>query len=235
MSVWAIASATLRAMLRSKLARTTTIIAIAVSTLVGWAERHGDSVSSATHALTGAWIDVLVPLSVLGLVSALVGPGRLADVVRCYARIGSSPIAAAIAMAGVGAAMAGGTFAVSGAIVAALAHGPHDPPVALDALRSGGIAGATGAAYAVMFTAGASFGRRGGGRGVVLIVDWILGSSFGAGAAFSPKASAAALFGTVEVPAWPLPLSWLWLGLLSVASVGVIAWRMRRGSLLKQH
>ena len=50
-----------------------------------------------------------------------------------------------------------------GALVAALAHGAGDPPVARDALASAWVAGLGGAAYASLFCFGASFGKRGGG------------------------------------------------------------------------
>jgi hypothetical protein len=44
-----------------------------------------------------------------------------------------------------------------------------------------------GAGYGAYFTLGASFGKRGGGRGVFLFLDFIFGSGSGAIAALFPR------------------------------------------------
>jgi hypothetical protein len=52
-----------------------------------------------------------------------------------------------------------------------------------------------GAAYASWFSLGAGFGRRGGGRLVALLVDWLLGASGGVMALFAPRAHLRSLMG----------------------------------------
>jgi hypothetical protein len=90
--------------------------------------------------------------------------------------------------------------AVIAGIVAALAHGPLDPPLARDVLTSAWVASLGGVAYASLFALGASFGKRGGGRTAVLALDWLLGSGTGVVALGTPRAHVRSLLGG-EAPA----------------------------------
>ncbi len=67
-----------------------------------------------------------------------------------------------------------------------------------DIVRSTALAALAGAAYGALFTAGASFGRTGGGAIFVLAVDAILGPGDTAMAAITPRAHLRALFGGVS-------------------------------------
>jgi hypothetical protein len=99
--------------------------------------------------------------------------------------------------------------------VALVAHGAADPPVARDALISGYVGGLGGATYASWFSLGAGFGRRGGGRLVALLVDWLFGVSGGTLALFAPRAHLRSLLGGAP----PLDWSQRW----SVAALAVLA------------
>ncbi|MDP9152364.1 MAG: hypothetical protein M3O36_20755, partial [Myxococcota bacterium] len=57
-----------------------------------------------------------------------------------------------------------------------------------DALASAYAGALGGAAYAGWFFMGASFGKRGGGRPMLLVLDWVLGASGGFAALITPRA-----------------------------------------------
>jgi hypothetical protein len=72
---------------------------------------------------------------------------------------------------------------------------------------------------------GSSFGRRGGGRPVLLVVDWMLGASGGAAALMSPRGHVRNLLGGAP----PMDLSERASALLLVALAVVCAlWSVRR-------
>ena len=65
------------------------------------------------------------------------------------------------------------------------------------------MAGLGGAAYAAFFAAGSSFGKRGGGRLVALVVDVALGGGHGAAALVVPRGHVRSLLGGEAVMAMP--------------------------------
>ena len=89
-------------------------------------------------------------------------------------------------------AVLGGLLAVA---VSALAHGAADPPLARDLVVSAEVGALGGAAYAAYFVLGASFGARGLGRSVLLVVDWLFGVGRGASAVLTPRAHVRSLLG----------------------------------------
>jgi hypothetical protein len=108
---------------------------------------------------------------------------------------GAQPARAAAASIAVAAACCAVVGAGVAAIVAVVAHGIADPPRLHDATVSAYVGALGGAAYAAWFSLGASFGRRGGGRVALLVVDWILGANGGAGALLSPRGHVRNLLG----------------------------------------
>jgi hypothetical protein len=84
-----------------------------------------------------------------------------------------------------------GACTIAGALLAAgadvVAHSPGDPPLGRDALASAYAGGLGGAAYATWFVLGASFGKRGTGRPVLLALDWLFGANDGATALVTPR------------------------------------------------
>ncbi len=76
-----------------------------------------------------------------------------------------------------------------------LAHGPADPPVVADALKCAWIAALASAAYVAWLGFGATFGKRGGGRWVPLVFDFVFGASGGVVGAILPHGNALNLLG----------------------------------------
>ena len=116
---------------------------------------------------------------------------------------GAAPARAAGVTIGVAAAACAALGGVLGAAVALVAHGISDPPLWRDAIVSAYAGGLGGIAYAAWFSLGASFGRRGMGRAGLLIADWVLGATSGAGAVMTPRGHLRNLLGGVP----PMDLS----------------------------
>jgi hypothetical protein len=150
---------------------------------------------SADRILLNAVGPIVLPLLAYALAGAALGGRSLASSTAAVVALGAQPARAALATLGVVAmacAAAGGLFS---ALVAVTAHGASDPPVARDAFASAYAGSLGGAAYATWFAMGATFGKRGGGRLVFLVVDWAVGASNGAGALLSPRGHVRNLFG----------------------------------------
>jgi hypothetical protein len=137
---------------------------------------------------------LVIPLLAYGLVGAALGGRSLSASGASLVAFGADPARAAAATI----AVAAGACAAAGAVIAAgvalLAHGAADPAPLGDALASAYAGGLGGAAYGCWFALGASFGRRGGGRVLLLLVDWGLGAAGGA-AVVTPRGHLRNLFG----------------------------------------
>jgi hypothetical protein len=150
---------------------------------------------AADRVLLEAYGPLVLPLLAYALVGAVVGAGSLSSAVAPLTALGAPPArvaAAAWIVASVACTAAGGLLA---AVVDAVAHGSADPPLWRDAIASAYAAGLGGAAYASFFTLGASFGKRGGGRLVFLVADWVLGGNDGATALVTPRGHVRNLLG----------------------------------------
>jgi hypothetical protein len=136
-----------------------------------------------------------LPFLAYAVLSAVLGGDGLSRSGLVLANLGASPLRVALSaviVAIVASALLGGGL---GALVDALAHGPLDPRLSEDIPKafSGGALG--GAAYAAFFAFGASFGARGFGRSLLLVLDWIVGASTSAGALLTPRGHVRALLG----------------------------------------
>jgi len=159
--------------------------------------RRGGAVRGADHALLGAYGAVALPLLAYGLVAAVLGGESLARSGTSLVSLGASPyrVARSTLLVALGAcAVAGGLLAVG---VTAVAHGTADPPLARDLVTCAEIGALGGAAYAAYFLLGASFGARGLGRSVLLVVDWFLGVGRGSSAMLTPRAHVRSLLGGI--------------------------------------
>jgi hypothetical protein len=123
---------------------------------------------------------LVVPLLAYGLVASAVGGRSLASAGAPLVAFGALPSQAALTTVAVAAAASALAGALVAAGVAVIAHGTADPSRATDALASAYAGALGGAAYAGWFSLGATFGERGGGRALFLLVDWTLGSAGGA-------------------------------------------------------
>jgi hypothetical protein len=195
---------------------------------VALATRLGHSTQGASHVLVGIYAGVALPLMTYAVAGTVVGPRSIAVCIDQLAAFGA-PRARAAAVAIV---VAMATCALAGAIVAAavavIAHGPDDPPAARDAFTSAYAGALGGAAYAAWFALGSAFGRRGGGRTLLLVVDWILGASHGAGALITPRAHLRNLLGGAPPMALSERASASALVILAIVCTLIAARRTRR-------
>jgi len=156
-------------------------------------------------ALEGVFGQLALPFVCFTVVGAALGGDGLARSTRPFVAFGASPTRVALATIGVAVIASGLVVAGLGASVAALAHGASDPPLARDVLTTAWVAGLGGAAYGALFSFGASFGSRGAGRSVALVVDWVLGA--GTGAAGCSRRARTSAVSSEETRSWPSPVT----------------------------
>ena len=185
--------------------------------------------NGADHVLVGAFGAFVVPLLAYTLVGGCIGGGSLRASVASTVAFGAPPARSAAVTVGLGVLVAAGLCAALGAVLAAVAHGVDDPPVARDVLTSAYAGALGGAAYAALFALGASLGRRGGGRAMMLVADWILGSNDSAVALLAPRAHLRNLLG--GSPPWGMGErgSAVALLVLTLVLAAVAVRRVRRG------
>jgi hypothetical protein len=208
------------------------ILAILPAALArGRGTEHG-----ADQALLGFYAAISVPFLGYTALSAILGRDGLGQSGLALANLGASPSRVAlhaVTVAILASALLGG---ILGAAVTTVAHGPLDPPLAVDATKALAAGALGGAAYAAYFALGASFGARGYGRSIFLVIDWLLGSDVSASAVVTPRAHLRSLLGG------PAPLdmagraSYVALGVmvvvftwLAIARAGRTTWRPARG------
>jgi hypothetical protein len=179
------------------------------------AARSRGSANGADHVLVGAYGALILPLLAYTLVGAVLGARSLAASTAPLVRFGAPPARAAAVTVGVAVAAGVVVGAALASVVAVLAHGSSDPPATSDALASAYAGALGGAAYTAWFALGASFGKRGGGRTLLLVVDWVLGLGHGVMAVVTPRAHLRNLLGGAAPMAWS--------GRASAAALVVIA------------
>jgi hypothetical protein len=185
----------------------------AVSAVV-FARAGGDG---ASDALDGVFAPLALPLVVYAVVGATLGGDGLARASRSLVAFGAAPSRVAVATIAVAVGTGALVAAALGALVVALAHRSGDPPLARDLAITIWVAALAGAAYAALFALGATFGKRGGGRAAVLVLDWLFGSSDGVAGLLTPRAHARSLLGGPAVA----ELSGRWSALALVALVAL--------------
>ena len=168
----------------------------ALALAVAFAARSQGSARGADHVLVDAYGVLILPVLTYALVGAVLGSARSVSAsIAPLVTFGARPARAAgvaIAVAAVACALVAALLA---AILAVVAHGAADPPRARDALSSAYAGALGGAAYASWFSLGAALGRRGGGRALLLAVDWGLGANAGAAGLVTPRAHVRNLLG----------------------------------------
>jgi hypothetical protein len=150
------------------------VCAVVCAALALGARVHGYA-HAADPLLIGVFGGYALPLLAYALVGAMLGSRSLAAAGAPLTAFGASAARVAAISVLVAVVATAVACAVIAAGVALLAHGPGDPPVGRDALASAYAGALGGAAYASWLTVGATFGKRGGGRTVFLVVDWVLG------------------------------------------------------------
>jgi hypothetical protein len=193
------------------------------------AARSSGSAHAADHVLLGAFAPLVLPLLAYTLAGVVIGARSLSRSAAPLVAFGARPArAAAIAttVAVAACALSGGLLA---AVVDLVAHASADPPLGRDAVACAYAGGLGGGVYASWFALGASFGKRGGGRPVFLVLDWVLGAGEGPTALFTPRAHVRNLLGGTGPLEISERASGIVLVLLAVAFVGIAVWRVRRG------
>jgi hypothetical protein len=191
------------------------VLAIAMAVFMRRRGASRGASHGADDVLVEAFGALVLPLLAYTLVGAALGARSIAGSTTALAAFGASRARAAAVTVGVAVAASALGGALLAAVVALVAHGAADPPLARDALVSGYVGALGGAAYASWFSLGAGFGRRGGGRLVALLVDWVLGASGGTLALFAPRAHLRSLLGGAP----PMDLSQRW----SAVALAVLA------------
>ncbi len=163
-----------------------------IALFFGWAARgRGADDSVATYAA------LPLPLLAFAAVGAVLGAKSLGHAVSGLRAVGATRPAAILVHFFAAVALTVLLTALVGGAVAALAHGPSDPPLVRDVLASAGIAALGGFAYAGLFLLGATFGN-GAGRSIVLAIDFAFGGS-SVGAMLFPRGHVRSLFGGADV------------------------------------
>jgi hypothetical protein len=186
----------------------------------GWA--HG-----ADRVLDSVYGALALPFIACALVGAAFGGRSLVSSTAPLVAFGAAPWRAALASIGVAVLATAFLGAGLAALVALIAHGVADPPPVRDAVVSAYVGGLGGAAYGAWFATGATIGRRGGGRLVLLGVDWLLDAAGGSTALVTPRAHLKNLLGGVS----PMNVSERSsaLALLMLTAIGIlVAMRMAR-------
>lgn len=194
----------------------------------GLAARARGSAHGADHVLVDAFGALILPLLAYTLVGAVVGGRSLTASTAPLVSFGAAPVRAASVTVAIAVAACMTLGALLAALAALVAHGASDPPAAGDALASayGGALG--GAAYAAWFAFGATLGRRGGGRTVLLVLDWVLGIGTGVMGVVTPRAHLRNLLGGAPPMGWPERASALALVVLAVVFALAAVSRSRR-------
>jgi len=142
-------------------------------------EREHGGFGAADRTLSGAALGVALPLLAYAWFDAGLGNRSLRDSVAPIARHGADGRVAASGALG---ALAG-LIAVLGALLACAAvlasRRFADPALVRDLWASAWIGAVAGLAYAGWFALASTFGRRGGARKWLLVVDFVLGATNG--------------------------------------------------------
>ena len=193
------------------------------------AARSDGAPNGADHVLVSAFGALVVPLLAYAIVGGVLGGRSLGGSTAPVVALGASPGRAAMVSVGVALGASALLAAILGAAVAAVAHGVDDPPLARDAAVSAYASALGGCAYAALFTMGASFGKRGGGRTLLLVADWLLGAGQSVVATLTPRGHLRNLLGGAAPAHMSERASAVVLVALALVFVLVATSRARRG------
>jgi len=175
----------------------------AVGVAFALAERIHGATHGADRVLVGPFGGLVLPLLAYALVGAAFGGRSIATTGAALLRFGAHPAGVAGASLGVAIAACGAASAITAVVIAVGAHGAGDPPIVRDAFASAYAAALGGLAYGAWFGLGATFGKGGGGRTALLVLDWILDATGSAPSLLCPRSHVRNLLGGAP----PLDLS----------------------------
>lgn len=201
-----------------------TLAFVATATLF---ERDASPSHALDHSLLGAVFGLSVPLSCYALVSRVAGETRLDHAVVALSRHGANRrqlVFGMLVLTTSTAAAATVLMAVTAVIVAG--EFLSQPWRELGTLAWIGAFAAV--SYVSLFSLGSLFGRRGGGRFLMLAADWLLGSSSTFVALGLPRGHVRNLLGGEPVMGFGQASASTILAGLALLYVGVTLWRVRR-------
>lgn len=184
--------------------------------------------SPTDRILLGVHAPIVLPLLVLSILSGMTGPDGLRSMTRRMQALGAKGARAAIATVLAGALVCALFAGVTSLVAIAIAHGSGDPSLGHDLATTIWVTALGGATYAAYFSAGATFGPSGSGRGVVLVASWMLADAGTAGAALSPHAHVRSLLGGPQAGTLSQRASSIALVVLFAISLAICAWRCRK-------
>jgi hypothetical protein len=191
-------------------------------------ERRVSAARAADHALTGATFGLALPLLAYFTVTCTTGRSRLDAALGELGRHGVHRRLGAAGLAGTTAALLAPMGALLACTTVLFARGLGDPRLLSDLGMSAWLGVLAAFCYAAWFAFGSLFGAAGGGRTVVLLVDWVLGSGSTALAIPCPRGHLRNLLGAEPVMQMPQWSALLAVGLLTCAYMGLVAWRTQR-------
>lgn len=202
-------------------------LAVCLTLLVTLLERRLGP-GSVDRSLTGVAFGLVLPLAAFSIVKRSCRSGRLDTSFTELARHGADRRALALGQATASALSCAVIGMLLGAVTVLAARGFTDPRLAPDLTRTAWIGAMAGAAYACWFTAGASFGKRGGGRTAFLVLDWTFGSSSSGLALLLPRGHVLNLLGATPPLGIGQFTSFLLLPLLTFFALGLAIYRIPR-------
>ncbi len=182
-------------LLRASRAWTAIALWSAVALFPALLARRAATGHGADHALLGMYSFIALPFLANAVLSGVLGRDGLGRSGLFLANFGASPGRVAVFSVTVAAFASGLLGGGLGTLVDALGHGSLDPPLAADLPKVFAAGALGGAAYAAFFALGASFGARGFGRSLFLVLDWVLGAGTNTSALLTPRAHVRALLG----------------------------------------
>jgi hypothetical protein len=201
------------------------VLALALTGVAAFVERRVGMAGAVDRTLgvVAGWI---VPIFCTGALSLLLAGRGLRESTWPAARFGAPRAAVALGSILVLAIATAAVALLLAMLGVALAHGDGAPPLLGDLLTSAWVAALGGAAYAAWLSFGASFGRVGGGRYVVLVLDFVLGGTDLLGVVL-PRGNLENLLGLGAPFDVGQRASSLLLSSLAVLVAAVASWRSR--------
>lgn len=184
-------------------------------------ERRAASLGAADRALSGIVFGIVIPLLAWGAVARATAARKLEDAVRELARHGADRRWSIAGMLLAPTVVMALSTALLAAFAVLLTRWPADPRLGSDLIASGWVGLLAGIAYTAWFALGSTLGRSGGGRGVLLVLDWIFGTGASLLALPWPRAHIRNLLGAEPVlglPQWSATLALTLLGLVCVSA-----------------
>jgi hypothetical protein len=204
------------------------LVTLALVLLGALLERRVSALLAPDRALGGIVFGVAVPLLGWAMLGSATAGRRLDESVRELSRHGANRRWAAgglVVVAGATLALAAALCASVGVLATRL---PGDPQLGRDLLLSSRVGLLAGMSYAAWLALGSTLGGRGGGRGLLLAADWLLGAGTGLLALPLPRGHVRNLLGAPPVLEMSQPAASLALGLLVAIYAGLTFARIRR-------